>query len=178
MKLKLLALIFTLVLATPAFGYPAVCSKVLDGDTIVVHAVGLPEGCNDVRYYRHIRLAAIDCPEKDQPMGREATSYTAAACMYRTIYIVPITDDRYGRQVAWVFLLPPTPAPCETWMESCVNVQLVRMGLAWHYRQYDHAKTEFHILDLLQLNAMHTHIGIWQYKDTPIAPWVWRRHAK
>jgi micrococcal nuclease len=65
------------------------CEYVYDGDTIRTK-----EG--------HIRLASIDTPELKQPLGLEARSFLQQLIEGKTISIVPLETDKYGRTVAQV----------------------------------------------------------------------------
>lgn len=92
--------------------------RVLDGDTIDVL---LPE-----KTIVRVRLAGIDAPERGQPFGRKATQAVHNMAAGKTVRIAGQSKDRYGRTIGEVF--PPDG--------RSLNRELVRLGLAWQYRQY------------------------------------------
>src|SRR3989442_66707 len=90
---------------------------VSDGDTIKVMHNGKAE---------KIRLHGIDWPEKAQPFGSKAKQFTSAMVFGKMVRVLIHGRDRYGRTVAEV-ILPDG---------GNVNQALVKVGLAWWYRQY------------------------------------------
>lgn len=95
--------------------------NVLDADTVAAYIWGRRE---------IIRLYGIDAPEVDQPLGEEASDFL------RTRLGVPIYArvkgyDRYDRLVAWLY---QRDNRSRKW--KCLNVELVRAGLAYAYRDY------------------------------------------
>lgn len=128
--------------------------KVLDGDTIEVRKDG-----KAVR----IRLAEIDCPEKAQPFGAKAKQFTADLIGGKDVTVQVRTQDRYGRTVAEVLLLPDNRS---------VNEAILIAGLAWWYRDYS---TDTHFGDL-ESAAKSARTGLWSDSD-PIPPWVFRRNT-
>jgi micrococcal nuclease len=64
----------------------------------------------------------------------------------RIVEVKPITTDRYGRSISWIYF-----------DGACLNEELLKAGLAWHYKRYSKA-------------------GLW--RDTyPVPPWD-LRHGK
>jgi len=128
---------------------------VKDGDTFEVLYDSIPE---------RVRLAQIDCPEKSQAFGKNARQYASDLCFGR---IVTVTSDgkrdRYGRIVGTI----------TTQDGLNVNEQLVKAGLAWHYKHYSKSKT----LDAIEEQARNKKLGLWADKD-PIAPWEWRKERR
>jgi micrococcal nuclease len=51
-----------------------------------------------------------------------------------------------------------------------LNEELLRVGLAWHYKQFDKS-AEF---ARLEQQARQNKTGLWSMKD-PVAPWNFRR---
>ncbi len=125
--------------------------KVLDGDTVEVLHNGKAE---------RIRLAQIDCPEKNQPFGQAAKRYVLDVAAHKIVTVQVETVDRYGRTVGEVFL-PDS---------SNLNKQIVGAGFAWQYKKYS-KDTEY---SDLEKNAKGERRGLWQDK-TPIPPWEWRK---
>ncbi len=125
--------------------------KVLDGDTVEVMHDGKAE---------RIRLAQIDCPEKNQPFGQAVKRYVLDVAAHKIVKVQVETVDRYGRTVGEVFLPDG----------SNLNKQIVGAGYAWQYKRYS-KDPEY---AALELKAREAKLGLWQDKD-PVPPWEWRR---
>ncbi len=106
--------------------------SIYDGDTLRV-----VRGPQELK----IRSCGIDAPEKKQPLGIKSRGYLRAAKRIPAgslvakgggeVYLVPIEKDRYGRTVAELFV------PQEgTEEEIFLNAEMVKAGLAYHYKQY------------------------------------------
>ena len=119
--------------------------EVKDGDSIILSN------------HEEIRLAHIDCPEYDQPWGDKATEFVTNLCLHKEVRLKRYGKDKYGRTIAEVFL-----------DETNVNHELVKEGLAWHYRRYSSDK----YYQQLELEARAKKKGLWSTKH--IAPWNWR----
>lgn len=124
---------------------------VSDGDTYKVMFGGKE---------RVIRLEHIDCPEKGQPFGTKAKKYASALCFGKVVKIIGKgKTDRYQRIVAEVYS-----------GNICINKDLVKKGLAWHYFKYS---DNIEYADL-EKSARQKKIGIWEDANaTP--PWEWRK---
>jgi endonuclease YncB( thermonuclease family) len=125
--------------------------KVLDGDTVEVMHDGKAE---------RIRLAQIDCPEKNQPFGQAAKKYVLDIAAHKVVKVEVATVDRYGRTVGEVFLPDG----------SNLNKQIVGAGYAWQYKRYS---KDPEYADL-ESSAREAGLGLWQDK-APVPPWEWRR---
>jgi micrococcal nuclease len=126
-----------------------------DGDTIEVLFDGKSVA---------VRLAHIDCPElkKKQPFGRAAKQMTSDLCFGKDVTVINENIlDRYGRLIAEIF----------NDKQVNVNKELVRSGLAWHFKKYSTNKEYAE----LEAKARASRIGLWQDVH-PIAPWDWRHH--
>ena len=135
--------------------YQAKVIGIPDGDTVKV----LHEG-TQIR----IRLYGIDTPEKSQEFGNKAKQFTADRVFGKTVKVIPIDTDRYGRTVVLVQLLDDIVT---------LNEALVRQGYAWVYRKY--CKADFCSNWLNQeRKAQSTGIGLWADPD-PIPPWQFRK---
>lgn len=124
---------------------------VTDGDTIKVQLDSGPI---------NVRLDSIDAPERNQPHGREALAALYAAVNTRTVELDVIEQDRYGRQVAVVYVGGVN-----------INGRMVQQGHAWAYREYvkdaDYCRWEG--------EARARKAGLWALDaDEQIAPWEWR----
>jgi micrococcal nuclease len=138
---------------------------VADGDTLKVL-----RGTTPVK----IRLHGVDAPEKAQPFGQKAKQLTSRLVFGQVVIVKPVATDKYGRQVARVYFNPmhvdglPERLPTK---EACLNVELVRAGLAWWYRQYASKDKQ---LAALEQQARAAKRGLWADKE-PMAPWLYRR---
>ena len=81
--------------ARPAAADGAVV-RVRDGDSIVVMRGGVGI---------EVRLDGIDCPELAQAFGKRAKRETADLVFGKTVRLASTGKDRYGRDLAEVFLL-------------------------------------------------------------------------
>ncbi len=125
--------------------------KALDGDTVEVLHDGKAE---------RIRLAQIDCPEKNQPFGQAAKKYVLDVAAHKIVTVQVDTVDRYGRTVGEIYLPDG----------SNLNKQIVGAGYAWQYKRYS-KDPEY---GDLEARARGSRLGLWQDKS-PIPPWEWRR---
>jgi endonuclease YncB( thermonuclease family) len=135
---------------TESNGYKVIGIK--DGDTFVV----LMDGKEQV-----IRLEHIDCPEKKQPFGNKAKQFASDLCFGKYVQLNDKKKyDRNKRLISEIILTNGIN----------VNKELVRNGLAWHFKKYskDSDYSE------LELSARNSQIGIWS-EPNPIAPWDWRK---
>ena len=152
----ILILVFILFLSLPSWSqHTTWIGKVVgvsDGDTITVMHDGIAE---------KIRLYGIDCPEKRQAFGKRAKKFTSSMVFGRIVEAKPITTDRYGRTIAWIYF-----------DGACLNEELLKAGLAWHYKRYS---PERHLAEL-ETQARQKKAGLWS--DTyPVPPWDFR-HGK
>lgn len=126
-----------------------------DGDTFEVLYDGEPE---------KVRLAEIDCPEKSQPFGNNAKQYASDLCFGQTVTVTSDGKrDRYGRVVGTVV----------TQNGINVNAELIKAGLAWHYKDYSDNEE----LAALEEQARAMRAGLWA-DAKPIPPWEWRKNKR
>ena len=128
-KKLLFTLVLTVTLAALAWSQPTSWTGkvvgVSDGDTITVMHHGKGE---------KIRLYGIDCPEKRQAFGKRAKQFTSGMVFGKNVEVRPVTIDRYGRTIAWVYV-----------NGTCLNEELLKAGFAWHYKRYS---SERHLANL------------------------------
>ncbi|MCA2538954.1 MAG: thermonuclease family protein [Microcystis sp. M54BS1] len=127
---------------------------VKDGDTIEILFDGKP---------LTVRFAHVDCPEikKGQPFGKAAKKFTSDLCFGQTVTIINEGKyDRYKRLIAVVI----------NEKNENVNKELVKAGLAWHFKKYS-TDTSY---DDLELTARQNKIGLW-VDNNPTPPWDWRK---
>jgi micrococcal nuclease len=109
-----------------------------------------------------IRLAHIDCPEKKgkQPFGNNAKLALSDLCFSQEVTVKGQNYDRYKRLIAVII----------NNKQQNVNQELVRQGMAWHFKKYS---TDI-LYDKLEQEARQKRIGLWQ-DPNPIPPWNWRK---
>lgn len=71
-------------------------ARVIDGDTLVVR--------NMHGESQRIRLYGIDCPERRQAWGTEATEATQLITSQMDFEVMALYQDRYEREVAMIYL--------------------------------------------------------------------------
>ena len=150
MRLTLLTVLSLSLCQLFAQTFSARVIRIGDGDTITVL-----DGSTQVR----IRLAEIDCPELNQPWGRRAKQLTAELVFGQVVTVRGQGQDRYGRLIAHV----------QTEAGTDLNTELVRAGLAWHYRLYSRSIS----LSRLEDEARRAQLGLWA-DPAPTPPWDWR----
>lgn len=126
-------------------------TEVLDGDSII-----LSTG-------EEIRLSHIDAPELNQAYGKEATDFVKVACLGKRVRVERLPKKDYYKRTLGEVYLPDG---------KNLNHELVKEGLAWHYRKYSNDR----YYQQLEFEARAKKKGLWA-ADNPKAPWDWR-HAK
>lgn len=126
--------------------------RIKDGDTFVLLAD---------KQELTVRLAHIDCPEKKQPFGNTAKQFVSDLCFGK--YVTLLHQEKYDRNkrlIAEVILADGRN----------INKELVKSGLAWHFKKYSADS----IYAALEITAREEAIGIWSETNS-IAPWLWRK---
>lgn len=126
--------------------------RIADGDTMTI----LTKDNKQVR----VRLYGIDCPEKGQDFSMASTRFTSQRSAGKRVTVQIKDIDRYGRTIG-VVLLPDG---------TNLNKELLKAGLAWHYKFFDDSQEYAN----LEASAQKKSLGIWSLKH-PIAPWDYRR---
>jgi endonuclease YncB( thermonuclease family) len=142
-----------LLLVTPFLAgetYTGKCIGVSDGDTISVMKAGKAV---------KIRLEGIDCPELGQDFGTRAKVFTSGMVFGKDVEIKKYNLDRYGRIVARILV-----------GDQDVSLELVRVGLAWHYKKYSSDP----VLAEAEVEARRVNVGLWSM-PSPVPPWEYRR---
>jgi micrococcal nuclease len=127
---------------------------VTDGDTITVLHDYVPE---------KIRLNGIDCPESGQPFGNKAKQFVSEKAFGKQATVIDYGKDKYGRTLGDVLVEDGTD----------INTELVKVGLAWWYREYSKDAT----LERFESEAKAAKRGLWSEPD-PVAPWDWRHNPR
>ncbi|MAV34903.1 MAG: hypothetical protein CMJ59_05545 [Planctomycetaceae bacterium] len=128
--------------------------RVIDGDTLEV--------LRDRKSLK-IRLQGIDCPERQQAFGTEATQFTSQQSIDRQVILRTSGLDRYGRTLADVHLPDG----------RSLSRELVRSGFAWHYKKY----SDDDALSRCEREARQAKRGLWAGTD-PTPPWQWRAERR
>lgn len=134
--------------------------RVADGDTITVL---------DASKVQHkVRLAGIDAPEKAQPYGERSRESLDELVAGKTVIVEAHKRDRYGRLVGVVLV-----------NGKDMNIEQVRRGLAWFYREYAHEQpaADRKSYDSAETEAKDLRKGLWADKD-PTPPWEFRQKNK
>lgn len=157
MKSILFSCLFLFSLAAFADQIQGKVVGVADGDTLTV--------LDEQKTQHKIRLMGIDAPEKGQPYG-DASKRSLSDLAFGQLVVVDYNKrDRYGRIIGKVIQ-----------NGKDLNVEQVKRGLAWHYKQYQNEQE----LDDRSLYANEEYLaqrdrrGLWADKE-PVAPWDYRR---
>lgn len=124
--------------------------RVIDGDTVeITYSI----------FTLRIRLAEIDAPENGQPFKEESTNILRQLLEKGRVTLqVTGLDHKHGRSIGKFFV-----------NDRDINQDMIRLGAAWHYRQYSKSK----VLEQLERDAKQNKIGLWA-NPYPIEPWVFR----
>jgi endonuclease YncB( thermonuclease family) len=125
---------------------------VTDGDTLTL--------LTGARQQVRIRLAEIDAPESSQPWGARAKNALSALVLTQQVRVIYSDKDEYGRTLGRVYV-----------SGKDVNLEMVRMGDAWAYRQYMTDSAFFGV----ESEARFKKSGLWALPMRQrVAPWDWR----
>jgi micrococcal nuclease len=128
--------------------------KVADGDTVTI----LDNTGHSKKEIR-VRLLAIDAPESKQAYGKKSKAYLSQLVFNKTVTVQWTKKDRYKRVLGVLFINGKN-----------INQEMLKSGLAWHYRQYSKDKS----LQEMEDKAKANKLGLWQ-DPKAIAPWDFRR---
>lgn len=151
-------LLFFLLLLLPSLGLTqttltAIVVGVKDGDTVVV--------IDSVNNQTTLRLAEVDCPEKNQPFGTKAKQFTSDQIYLKTIKYIITDTDRYGRSIAMIFYDSDN---------KYLSAEIIKAGMGWHYKKYSTSKE----LQDLEITAKKNKKGLW-IDSNPVEPSAWRK---
>jgi endonuclease YncB( thermonuclease family) len=125
--------------------------SIADGDTITVL---------DIDKKQHtVRLNGIDAPEKKQPFGAKSKARLGELVAGKDVVAEWTGKDNYGRVLGKV-----QQGPLD------VNLQMVKEGLAWHYRKYSKSDK----LARAEAEAKAGKKGLWA-DPNPMPPWDFRK---
>jgi endonuclease YncB( thermonuclease family) len=133
---------------------------VSDGDTVTVLTA-------ENRQFK-IRLSGIDAPEKKQSFGAHAKDTLVRQLFGQPVVVEWYKTDRYGRILGKIEVDGVD-----------ANLEQVREGSAWVYRQYLRELTiEDRRLYLeVEQQAKSRHAGLW-LDAHPEPPWQWRKERR
>ncbi|WP_088893477.1 thermonuclease family protein [Leptolyngbya ohadii] len=134
--------------------------NVHDGDTIRVSLNGKQE---------RIRLCGIDAPELKQRLGESSRDNLRSLVNQANnrVRITVVDVDRYGREVAEVS--SPTG--------KVFNVEQIRSGNAYFYRQYASKCPHGAQLEQAEATAQKLKQGVWKYPNA-LKPWEYRKKQR
>lgn len=111
----------------------------------------------EIRY----RIHGIDAPEKSQPFANKSKEYLSDLIFNKKVKIkVETKRDKYGRPIVRVF----------TSDGKDVGAELLKNGLAWHYKEYDDSEE----YSFLEEEARNKKMGLWS-DNSSVAPWEYRK---
>lgn len=157
-----LLLLASLLVAIPSFA-----------DTLQGRVVGIADGdtvtvldASNTQF--KIRLMGIDAPEKKQAFGNKSKESLSALVFNKQVTVEYSKRDKYGRTVGKI-LVGGVDA----------NLEQVRSGMAWHYKQYQKEQSVEDRSTYAQAEekARIEKRGLWVDKE-PIAPWDFRKEKK
>lgn len=128
-----------------------------DGDTFIL------KDKNNVKHT--IRVADIDCPETGkygkpgQPYSKSALKFTIKEIYGKIVTVTFKNYDKRDRIVGYV-----------TYSNKDLGLELLKAGLAWHYKYYSDDPT----MAKLETEAKENKLGLWQDLN-PIQPYYWRK---
>ena len=172
--ISLVAIFFSVLSVFSAFSAEILQGKVIkviDGDTVTIV---------DDRGFRHrIRFSGIDAPEKNQPYGEESTKNLKLLVHNKRVLIEYSKYDRYDRIIGVVLVNQQSDLSCQE--KDCVRkinvgLELIKNGLAWHYKKYQFEQREKEREDYsdAEINAREKKLGLWADKES-MPPWKWRK---
>lgn len=155
MKKHTILLLFILS-STTIFSQTTLSAKVVgvkDGDTVVV--------LDSLNYQTTLRLAEVDCPEKNQPFGTKAKQFTSDQIYLKKIKYIVTDTDRYGRSIAMIYYDNDN---------KYLSAEIIKAGMGWHYKRYS---TSIELANF-ELKAKKEKKGLW-VDNNPINPSDWRK---
>ncbi len=164
--IKIYTLLFIFFFSSPQYGNFSISQA--STLTLKMKIIGVKDGDTlEGLYYQMpitIRLEHVDAPEKKQAFG-SVSKQKLSELTFGKIVIVRSAGakgnfDRNGRLIAEISL--------ENGLN--VNKEMVKSGLAWHYKKYS-ANIEYAELEAI---ARKNRTGLWADKDVT-APWNFRK---
>jgi micrococcal nuclease len=127
--------------------------SIKDGDTVVI--------IDSLNNQTTLRLAEVDCPEKNQPFGTKAKQFTSEQVYLKNIKYIVTDTDRYGRTIAKIYYDSDN---------KYLSAEIIKAGMGWHYKRYSTSKE----LEDLEITAKKNKKGLW-IDSNPVEPSAWRK---
>jgi endonuclease YncB( thermonuclease family) len=108
-----------------------------------------------------VRLMEVDAPEPSQAFGKQARLFSKSLLMGNTVNVQFEAVDKYKRLIGQV-ILPD---------DRILNQELLRQGLAWHYRVHYPVNENFRELEY---RAWKNKAGLW-VDPSAVPPWKYRQ---
>ena len=137
-------------------------SQVIHGEVVAISDGDTVTLLISSKHTIEVRLQGIDAPEKGQNFSEKAKGALSTLVFGRTVALDIEGRDRYGRTLGSLYVNGLN-----------VNLELVKMGLAWHYRRYSNDRG----LAEAEAIARRAGMGLWSMPN-PIPPWEYRRAKK
>ncbi|MDG1453148.1 MAG: thermonuclease family protein [Methylophilaceae bacterium] len=158
-RLKITLLTISLLLPTSCLA-DIITGRVVaitDGDSIRI----LDSNNNQFK----IRLIGIDAPEKKQAFGNVSKQSLSELVSGKIVNVNYSKRGRYGRIVGKVLL-----------DNKDINLEQVKRGLAWHYKQYEREQdvADRALYTQGEHIAQKANLGLWNDKN-PVPPWDFRK---
>ena len=150
----ILILLLTLTTALIADELRGKVVSIADGDKITV--------LDDIKKQNKVRLNGIDAPEKKQAYGAKSKARLGELVAGKEVVVEWKEKDKYGRIVGQVHQ-----------SSLDVNLQMVKEGLAWHYKKYSKSAE----LAKAEAEAKEGKKGLWA-EPNPVPPWEFRKAEK
>ena len=132
-----LTLVVILLLNTSLFAETHLCTRVVDGDTIVVKGIG------------KVRLIGVDTPETKHPrkpveyFGKEASAFTKGMVEGKKVRLEYDWQrkDKYNRTLTYVYVMTNDVRDMPEFknrasIELMVNAELIKQGYGHAYTRY------------------------------------------
>lgn len=132
---------------------------IADGDTCTL--------LDSNKVQHKIRLNGIDAPEKKQAFGTKAREALGEKIHEKDVRVAWSKKDRYGRILGDVYI------ELKDGEQRHINREMIREGMAWHYRQYSKSP----VLQAEEDEAREEKRGLWADKN-PVPPWEFRHPEK
>lgn len=133
---------------------------IADGDTLTV--------LDSAKKQHKIRLQGVDAPERMQAFGTRAREQLAELVFGKQVEVLVDKWDRYRREVGRVRL-----------DGRDINLEMVRAGLAWHYKQYagEQSAEDREAYTRAEEAARQAKLGLW-IDTEQVPPWEFRRGGR
>ena len=109
-----------------------------------------------------IRLYGIDAPESHQAFGQKSKHHLSSLVFGKDVRVAYKSRDKYGRILGTVYV-----------DGKDVNLEMIRAGLAWHYKRFDSTPA----YAAAESEARQNRRGLWS-DPNPIPPEQFRHRGK